>query len=89
MTWPPISTSPESGMVEPAATAMSVDFPAPFSPTSGVDLARQHFQADALECRDAGIGLDDVGQAESGAGRSRGAADLLGGLAVGASGRRP
>ncbi len=33
MTWPPISTSPESGMVEPAATAMSVDFPAPFSPT--------------------------------------------------------
>ena len=33
MTWPPISTLPVSGNVEPAATAMSVDLPAPFSPT--------------------------------------------------------
>ena len=32
--WPPISTVPESGTVEPAATAIRVDFPAPFSPTS-------------------------------------------------------
>src|SRR5579863_5627595 len=31
---PPISTVPESGTVEPAATAINVDFPAPFSPTS-------------------------------------------------------
>src|SRR5207245_6880944 len=30
---PPISTLPESGSAEPAATAISVDFPAPFSPT--------------------------------------------------------
>ena len=28
------STVPDSGTVEPAATAISVDFPAPFSPTS-------------------------------------------------------
>jgi hypothetical protein len=34
MTWPPISTMPWSGSVEPAATAINVDLPAPFSPTS-------------------------------------------------------
>src|SRR4051794_3430177 len=34
MTRPPISTMPVSGSIEPAATAMSVDLPAPFSPTS-------------------------------------------------------
>src|SRR5438128_638822 len=33
MTRPPISTLPRSGNVEPAATAISVDLPAPFSPT--------------------------------------------------------
>src|SRR5581483_9194885 len=32
-TVPPISTCPESGAVEPAATAINVDLPAPFSPT--------------------------------------------------------
>ena len=34
MTSPPISIVPSSGRIEPAATAMSVDLPAPFSPTS-------------------------------------------------------
>src|SRR5439155_19332408 len=30
---PPLRTLPESGSVEPAATAINVDLPAPFSPT--------------------------------------------------------
>ena len=93
--WPPISTMPGSGSVEPAATAISVDLPAPFSPTSAWTSPSTTSRPTPLSATTPGIRLDDVREAENDAGCRHAAYDgfpyfaivrlreLVGGVEVG------
>ena len=61
---PSIRMRPRVGATTPPSTFISVDLPAPFSPTSPIDLAGLHGEAHVVERDDAGIELADPDQLE-------------------------
>ena len=55
---------PALGATTPPRIFISVDLPAPFSPTRPITSPRRDAQADAVERDDAGIGLADADELE-------------------------